>query len=915
MPRRQRRAREAEEERKDVQDLRDALDAAEEAKEEIKEEVKDDEPVVIGRRGARAAELRKFAMRDAAVKPTDGIEWKDARHVADVRRVISRDDPRIDDPAGFKGHLHAPQASLLHAILRLEACPVLRVAYGMPPVTAGLAEPALVIAHAAEQTDRHQPLLQTDTLLIAEDFGFGKTVTIIALVAASKCPRHLPAALNLPLMSETKNRAMVTVGPTAHGRSCHFNPEGDGFLPEITCLYDRVLPLTLVAAAASVISQWENDTKRFTNLKYFVIENVHTLREFEQVFRSGRINMYDMIFVKVGKVTTSFKVAGEKLKPGKSVDIDDGPIPKTPAGPKSRALLQAIGAVMDGYMLARMVVDDYDTIRLSSEDNLLPALSKILITATRRTTMVRVEHHASDPAAPLHDFLGAALNTFPVLGAALDDVLYGCQSLHCDPDYVREHINTTTITAHRIFVQGGRAAAVLRDLGVGEDIVEMINADAIGAAADALGINVKNTRDLIDRILKDRRGKYAQAIGVLARVARARNEIALQPGEETDAGKIKYMRATLKDGADDEVDAMLESIDGPSAAVTSSLNSLELWAREQRDKFGRALQNMRDNIREQKCQCCMIPLTPEDGEPGEDAYILNCCQIIVCEPCIAVGAMAAGEKRRFINKCPSCARPVSASKDFIRVGKELSLEDALSDDILQDAPAARPPKRAPAPDDPAEEKGVAEDGEPAEENGADETEPAGNDIDALVDGDEKGDGGDEKEEKEAKDPLDRLGSPKLKALIQIIRQVPADEVSCIRRAVVPLDSKGLLEGKRDVPWPAGKPKKFLIAALHAESARVISKALTDCGLPHVELRGTRAQKNAAVEDFKGPVHIMLTRDYSGLHLPFVAVGIEYHHIVNPGIRAQFRGRFHRTGRDYSSECYTLVNEAEADAMR
>ncbi|MDA4133752.1 MAG: hypothetical protein OK454_11620, partial [Thaumarchaeota archaeon] len=120
--------------------------------------------------------------------------------------------------------------------------------------------------------------------------------------------------------------------------------------------------------------------------------------------------------------------------------------------------------------------------------------------------------------------------------------------------------------------------------------------------------------------------------------------------------------------------------------------------------------------------------------------------------------------------------------------------------------------------------------------------------------------------------------------------------------------------KRDVPWPADEPKKFLIAALHAESAKVIGAALTTSNIPYVELRGTRAQKDAAIEDFKGEVNVMITRDYSGLHFPFVFAGIEYHKIINPSIRAQFRGRFHRPGRKYSSELYTLFNEAEAEVL-
>ena len=63
---------------------------------------------------------------------------------------------------------------------------------------------------------------------------------------------------------------------------------------------------------------------------------------------------------------------------------------------------------------------------------------------------------------------------------------------------------------------------MLRDLGVADDVVEMVNADAIGTAAEALKINAKSPRDLIDRIIKDRRGEYTHAVRVLERVEEAR---------------------------------------------------------------------------------------------------------------------------------------------------------------------------------------------------------------------------------------------------------------------------------------------------------------------------------------------------------------------------------------------------------
>ena len=811
-----------------------------------------DAPAVIGRRGNRLNHLRGFGSRDRAITPADGVEWLLADHNPAFTRTLTADDPRADDPAGFKGRLYAPQATLLHAMLRLEGQPVLKLS-----------------------GDGRKPVLQTNRGLISEDFGFGKTVAVLSLVCASRRPRPIPTNINVPLMvgAQGANKAMVALGSSVAGKSCRFNPDGEGYLPELTCRYDRILPVTLVYAANAVISQWVDNTKQFTDLKYFVVENVHTLREFEKLFRSGEIATYDLIFVKVGKVTTSFQVKGE---------------PKTEA--KARPLLQALSAILDGVALARMVVDDFDTIKLSTDDYFIPALFTWLITATRRATMVRIDDHIEmkdGKVGPL-EFLRSCIGKFPILGAALDDIVYGPLSLHCDSSYVKDHITTTTISARRVFVRGGRVAAVLRDLGVADDVVEMVNADAIATAAENLGINAKNARDLIDRILTDRKGKYKQAITVLERVDRTREILCDREGKEGDGEKIKALRAALKSGTDTEVENALGEVEGMSTGLSASLKSLEEWALEEKEKFGKALQRMRDNVREQKCQCCMIPLTPDDGGDGEDAFILNCCQIVVCEPCIAVGsgAYGGGGSRVFISKCPSCASSIKASRDFIRVGKELSLEDALSDDVLK------------ASGD-AQEKSVLEKkGEQGEHR--DQT-------DGEADGET---------ENKKKDPLDELNNPKLKALIQLVRGDV--EIDCIRQEDAPLDSKGLLAGKRNAPWPEGKQKKYLVGAMHPESTHNISEAFSKFGLKHVVLRGNRAQKDACKAEFMGETHIMIitaVKDCAGLHLPFVAWGIEYHYITDPAVRAQFRGRYHRPGREHSSVCLTLVNEAEADQLR
>jgi hypothetical protein len=485
--------------------------------------------------------------------------------------------------------------------------------------------------------------------------------------------------------------------------------------------------------------------------------------------------------------------------------------------------------------------------------------------------------------ASLEEFFRANLSTgFPILGAALDDVLNKVFSLHCAPEYVDAYISSTAIGFRRIFVRGGKAAAILRDLDVPEEVVEMINADAVATAAQMLGIAAASIGDVIHRVVGVHLDKLRHAVRALARIAQARAALGGSPralggspralggspraaldGLEADAAR--GLRDVLRDGTEGEAAAALAAA-GPEAPA--ALAALEAWAEEVRGRHGKTLGRMRDNIREGQCQCCMVPF-----EKGDDAaYVLaGCCQIIVCEPCITCRA-GAGAKA-FIKRCPNCARDIRVETGLIRVGAELDLESALQDEtVIGDAPLA---------DEPA---GVA--GAPGDAQ------------------------------------LDALNNPKLKALVQLARRglqgAAAAPLDCLRDVAVPPYIDGILEGRRDAPWPADKPWRLLVFTMHAESTGLLHCALESFGIPHSVLRGTRAQKDEAVRRLREEVGLMLItepKDCGGLNLPFVSHVVFYHRVLDRNVEAQVAARGQRLGREHNLEIVSILNEAEAEGLR
>ena len=806
----------------------------------------DDNDPQIGRRTKRMALLRRIRENTNNVfVPTDEVPWILANHWLTTTRALTADDPRTPNPPGFKGELYPPQATMLQAMLDMERRPFLTLN------ATGISE------------ESRTPIMVANRGLIREHFSFGKTVLAMALVCKSRRPRPMPEKVNMAMIPVKSgvNAAFVTNDSTMVTKGCVVSVDKaeTEFMPELTCRYSRVLDVTMVVAASAVISQWAENAERFTSLKYFIIENVKSLREFQELYESGRLMAYSMVLVKAGRVTARFTVEGEPA-----------PRPRQ----TQRSLIGAIGMILEGVSLARLIIDDFDSIKLGSDDCFLPALFTWVISATRRTTTVRA---STEEGGTISEMLRNNTSSFPVLGAALDDITYGALSLKCDPLYVAAHINTTTMEFRRIFVKGGQAAAILRDLGVADDVVEMINGDAIGTAAETLGINAKSVGDIISRILQDRKDKYRVAVHIQHLIGYAKEQLSKKDGKEQDGKAISALRAAIKSGSEAAVDDALWDVAGPSYEVTAALKSLGEWAEEQRATFGKTLERMRGNIREKQCQCCMIPFggegaACEDGD-AQNAFIMNCCQIIVCETCILV--KINDKKQQFIERCPNCASYVNPSKDLIRVGKEIALDDALTDEVLieDDAPL------------PSVEDRLLPDEAPAQEQAADT----------------------------AADTVDAIDNPRLKALIQLVTE---QTIECIKDEIVPPYIKGLLKGVKTVPWPADRPKKYVVFTTYPESTKNVAEAMTRLGIGFLVLRGRRQDKDEAREIVRTDpsINVLLItakEQCSGMHIPWASHIVLYHPISDSATESQAAARIQRLGREFSAECVCILNEADA----
>ena len=753
----------------------------------------------------------------------DLIPWVQRKHNVFDGLVLTADDIRADAPPKFKGRLWAPQATLLKAMKDLEECQVLR-----------LKAPNELIEAGHSEVDA---LFECRCARISAKISFGKTVLCVALICTSSTPQTSPIPLNIPVMDVCVSQNRLCVTNTSSARAYQFKEVGRGVFPRLNIKFKRQIDATLVVTGSAIITQWQDIIKQFApHLKFFTVEDAHTLQKFQDIVRSSEINEYNLVLLKAGKVTSSFVVDGE-------------PTPPT----KQRNLTQALGAVTEGHIWSRMIVDDFDAIQLAEKDYFLPARFIWIISATIRTTNIQ---QGIIPAPTVEEFI--RLNSLdPILSAASDVLFDNILKIDCEEKYVQAHINTTTVNYRRIVVKGGQAVGMLHDLGVDDAVVEMVAAGAVDTAAECLGIGVNSVGELVDRVLAENVENYRNVIQVLDRIRRAQ-EIASK-SSLPHKREVSAIRHCIKTGNDTEANDALASIGYPDTPFLQAMKSLEEETEKDRQLYGNRIQRMQDNVRQNQCQVCTVPITKDQA-----SYVINCCQLVVCSFCVIINN---GHSRQYIRRCPNCTITIKPRKHLIYVGAGLELESALTDDVLLAGP---------------------------DENDleADKIERSGNNYAAWS------------------------HNPRLRALLQLIQDDPIEKVSDELTSPI---VHGLLDGRQDVPFPKGKKHKYLIYSMYTESTDQIAEAFKSVKIKYTIIRGSRQEKDQAVSDFKtDKVDVMIatsSRECAGLHIPEVTRLVLYHHHVDGHIAKQVVGRAQRVGRECSLEVIEVVDECEARRIK
>ncbi len=830
----------------------------------------------VRRRGRRADE---GALEPPGEVPDDGLPWGEGPH-GSVPRLLTADDPRAPTPEHFLCQLRPPQQTLLHALIELEQTG--RVA-------------------AAPAADYGPGVIMTNGVRLDAPAGFGKTMLVVALAQemANRARRgepyrmrpELAPAATLPVPQSTcgkVNFAICCYGGVAArvlseegSRQPSLYLEPAAHLPELTIRYARGYPnLSVVFASPNVIRQWVDHCDRFApTLRYFVVENARTLQEFCELLSDGRARGYDLLFCKAGTVTSSFRLPGEG--PPIPMRGRDG----QPRAEPPRSLFFVLARLLENAPVARVVIDDFDSVKARPDCRIPAAGFVYFVSATRRQTPARWA--VDTTPRPVGEFLrGLTPLSTPLTAHALNDVLNNTLRLTCEAGYARASIAMPAPLWRRVVIIGGAAAVVMRALGAPEDALEAVNAGAIGAAAGRLHV----AADTLGGLLRACLGRHAEMVGFVRRAVARLELAAAAPPRAARPDAEPFGIDEYETAEEEEAAAMLGDLRARRRAVAyPALHARLVERKAELKQYEVTLGRMRDNIREGECAVCHL-----DFEPGLPVHIMaDCCQIVLCDHCMTSAVVA----RKI---CPNCMRPMQRP---VRVGPEVDLLAALSDEQVRRELGDGTPADGNVMSAAAAAAADDEDAD-SDDDAAAQAQAAAALISSVGLG-------------RVIEELREAANWRLLALVRLVAQDEAPEFQ-VDDGCAPYVAN-LLVGPEAVPR-TDQPRRILVFTTTPGASRAVDTALRRAGIPVRGLGGPRSHKEAAVawlaERCPETRVIVVTaaKDCGGLHMPFLTDVIYYHRVADRNVQTQVAARGQRPGRECSIRITVIANSEEVAQM-
>lgn len=704
--------------------------------------------------------------------------------------------------------------------------------------------------------------VESSAIIISDAFGSGKTLVVIMIIVSKQTPPAVPCIMRSP-------------PPKLNVYRYYDNKDETKYMPSCREQQTKLIYPNLIIVGPGVLLKWKDEFKRAApHFKIFTVGSVLDLKNMYKLYKSGRLNRYNVVLLKNGMVRGTFRLDEEEEGTCDNNDCKYGEnCARHIKG--TRHLINVVTKMTRKDCWSRVFYDDFDTIQIPMHATHINSLMTYYISATRKHNSSK--KRLADVVSVDSILERARLRMLN--DTAGDNQLFTNFNLRSEDNFRDESLKLPFVRFYKYVYRNPDDQYIKLIGAMGEqdanEIMEMLNGDAVATAAEAVGIATNTVADIFEKILADKYKKYLAAVKVLGTLDEALAYIAtLPPISERFNDKEEHKPYTER-----EIASITEKLDKGKPHTTIKYQSGDLidavrYLRHQKEatkaELGRAIDRVKDNIKEGDCPICCIPLEEND------AIINKCCGIVMCAECGIKGARMAtedmygrryrdGQETNIRGNCPQC-RTVINIQDLIFINQEFDLEGMLKAQGDETTPIIQPKEEAEADDAEAEEN-----------------------------------------------PVDKIENPKLKALYQIINNMQPED----KKEIFP-HIASLIQGAADVPVPAGTPRKIIVFAAFNETLQNIQTFLKEQEIPYMRLIGSYKQIHQTIADFRtNSTQVMLinsTTNCAGLDLQFTTDLVFFHKIIDTNIQSQVAGRLQRIGRRYNGNIHWLLYRNEKDSI-
>jgi hypothetical protein len=394
--------------------------------------------------------------------------------------------------------------------------------------------------------------------------------------------------------------------------------------------YKRVLKPTLIFVSSSVINQWAEAILKFTDLKFFTVTDLTKLTTLLDMIYDGAVNAYDIILVKNGTVARlpcNFGNGNPYVSPYSIL--------------RSTPYIHSIISAIDNVCWHRVVIDDFDVIKLPRTAEVINSSFTWYVSSTKKNSIYYEEGRLHNIENTTNFLLNYSPQCYKILNTK---IIYNNFNIRNTTEFIQQsnELSSPMYFIHDIPNKDNKIIKALGDLNIPEMniVAEMLNANAIGNAAEKIGIKTTNVIDIFEHILGEQYKAFKEAISILRFI-------------ETQRPKIETLNSPPNGLTYKKEDLLaFKQIEYKYTNIKTFLSKYEEQYQNIKSSSSGIIERVRSNLQEGECPICVNDLNDQKG----DIIIFKCCNAIICGQC-CFGAVF--KKDKYISTCANCRAPTN----------------------------------------------------------------------------------------------------------------------------------------------------------------------------------------------------------------------------------------------------------------